>query len=63
MLHSRHVNVADGVQHRRERGVGLFWRIFSADKPRRMPTLNELGLAPMQAMALTQPGARATPCR
>ena len=32
---------------------GLFWRIFSADKPRRMLTLNELGLAPMQAMALT----------
>ena len=37
---------------------GLVWRIFSADKPRRMVTLNELGLAPMQAMALTslQPG-------
>ena len=37
---------------------GLFWRIFSADKPRRMLTLNEIGLAPMQAMALTtlQPG-------
>jgi DNA-binding MarR family transcriptional regulator len=32
---------------------GLFWRIFSADKPRRMVTLNEVGLAPMQAMALT----------
>ena len=32
---------------------GLVWRIFSADKPRRMLTLNELGLAPMQAMALT----------
>jgi DNA-binding MarR family transcriptional regulator len=32
---------------------GLFWRIFSADKPRRMATLNELGLAPMQSMALT----------
>ena len=32
---------------------GLFWRIFSADKPRRMLTLNEVGLAPMQAMALT----------
>ena len=30
----------------------LFWRIFSADKPRRMATLNELGLAPMQSMAL-----------
>jgi DNA-binding MarR family transcriptional regulator len=33
---------------------GLFWRIFSADKPRRMATLNELGLAPMQSMALMQ---------
>jgi DNA-binding MarR family transcriptional regulator len=31
----------------------LVWRIFSADKPRRMVTLNEVGLAPMQAMALT----------
>jgi DNA-binding MarR family transcriptional regulator len=30
----------------------LFWRIFTADKPRRMSTLNELGLAPMQSMAL-----------
>ena len=30
----------------------LFWRIFLADKPRRMATLNELGLAPMQSMAL-----------
>jgi len=36
----------------------LFWRIFTADKPRRMVLLNELGLAPMQSMALThlQPG-------
>jgi MarR family transcriptional regulator, organic hydroperoxide resistance regulator len=33
---------------------GLFWRIFTADKPRRMTTLNELGLAPMQSMALMQ---------
>ena len=32
----------------------LFWRIFSADKPRRMALLNELGLAPMQSMALMQ---------
>jgi DNA-binding MarR family transcriptional regulator len=31
---------------------GLFWRIFTGDKQRRMTTLNELGLAPMQAMAL-----------
>jgi DNA-binding MarR family transcriptional regulator len=33
---------------------GLFWRIFTADKPRRMATLNELGLAPMQSTALMQ---------
>ena len=33
---------------------GLFWRIFTADKPRRMATMNELGLAPMQSMALMQ---------
>src|SRR5215211_1346127 len=32
----------------------LFWRIFSPDKPRRMAPLNELGLAPMQSMALMQ---------
>src|SRR3954470_8829616 len=32
----------------------LFWRIFSADKPRRMATLNDLGLSPMQAMARMQ---------
>ena len=32
----------------------LFWRIFSSDKPRRMATLNDLGLAPMQSMALMQ---------
>src|SRR5215207_6117936 len=32
----------------------MFWRIFTADKPRRMSTLNELGLAPMQSMALMQ---------
>ena len=38
----------------------LFWRIFTADKPRRMALLNELGLAPMQSMALMQlqPGSR-----
>jgi len=36
----------------------LFWSIFTADKPRRMALLNELGLAPMQSMALMhlQPG-------
>ena len=32
----------------------LFWRIFVADKPRRGATLQELGLAPMQAAALTR---------
>ncbi len=32
----------------------LFWRIFTADKARRMATLNELGLAPTQSMALMQ---------
>ena len=32
----------------------LFWRLFTADKPRRMATLNGLGLAPMQSMALMQ---------
>jgi DNA-binding MarR family transcriptional regulator len=31
----------------------LFWRIFTADKPRRGAMLQELGLAPMQAAALT----------
>ena len=30
----------------------LFWRVFTDDKPRRMATMNELGLAPMQSMAL-----------
>jgi DNA-binding MarR family transcriptional regulator len=33
---------------------GHFWQIFVADKPRRMAILNELGLAPMQSMALMQ---------
>ena len=31
---------------------GLFWRIFSADKPRRMAVFTELGLSFQQAMAL-----------
>jgi DNA-binding MarR family transcriptional regulator len=30
----------------------LFWRIFSADKPRRMAVFSELGLSFQQAMAL-----------
>ena len=53
MLYSLHVNV-DGAQPAAREAWGLFWRIFSADKPRRMATLNELGLAPMQSMALMQ---------
>jgi len=38
---------------------GLFWRIFSEDKRRRMAIFGELGLAPMQAQALItlEPGA------
>jgi DNA-binding MarR family transcriptional regulator len=31
---------------------GLFWRIFSADKPRRMAALTELGLSFQQSQAL-----------
>ena len=31
---------------------GLFWRIFSDDKPRRMAILSELGLSFQQSMAL-----------
>lgn len=31
---------------------GLFWRIFSEDKPRRSQILGELGITPMQAQAL-----------
>jgi DNA-binding MarR family transcriptional regulator len=31
----------------------LFWRIFSADKPRRMAVFSELGLSFQQAMALS----------
>jgi DNA-binding MarR family transcriptional regulator len=38
---------------------GLFWRIFSADKPRRLAVMTELGLSFQQAMALMrlEPGA------
>ena len=37
----------------------LFWRIFSADKPRRLAVMTELGLSFQQSMALMQlePGA------
>jgi DNA-binding MarR family transcriptional regulator len=35
-----------------EEAWGLFWRIFSADKPRRMAVMNELGLSFQQSMAL-----------
>jgi len=33
---------------------GLFWRIFVADKPRRMAVMTELGLSFQQSMALMQ---------
>ena len=38
---------------------GLFWRIFTEDKRRRMAIFAELGLSPMQAQALIglEPGA------
>ena len=41
-----------------EAAWGLFWRIFSEDKRRRMAIFAELGLAPMQAQALVglEPG-------
>ena len=35
-----------------EEAWSLFWRIFSADKPRRMAVFSELGLSFQQAMAL-----------
>src|SRR3954469_21264989 len=37
----------------------LFWRIFSADKPRRMAVMTELGLSFQQSMALMrlEPGS------
>ena len=40
----------------------LFWRIFQADKPRRMAALGELGLAFQQSMALMrlEPGEALT---
>jgi MarR family transcriptional regulator, organic hydroperoxide resistance regulator len=33
---------------------GLFWRIFLADKPRRLAVMTELGLSFQQSMALMQ---------
>jgi DNA-binding MarR family transcriptional regulator len=41
-----------------EEAWGYFWRIFQADKPRRMKVLGALGLHFQQAMALThlEPG-------
>jgi DNA-binding MarR family transcriptional regulator len=33
---------------------GLFWRIFSADKPRRIAVMTELGLSFQQSMVLMQ---------
>ena len=35
-----------------EEAWSLFWRIFSADKPRRMALMTELGLSFQQSMAL-----------
>jgi DNA-binding MarR family transcriptional regulator len=35
-----------------EEAWALFWRIFSADKPRRMAVMSELGLSFQQSMAL-----------
>jgi DNA-binding MarR family transcriptional regulator len=35
-----------------EEAWGLFWRIFSADKPRRLAVMTELGLSFQQSMAL-----------
>ena len=35
-----------------EEAWALFWRIFTADKPRRMAVFSELGLSFQQAMAL-----------
>jgi len=35
-----------------EEAWAIFWRIFSADKPRRMAVFSELGLSFQQAMAL-----------
>jgi DNA-binding MarR family transcriptional regulator len=37
-----------------EEAWALFWRIFSADKPRRMAVMSELGLSFQQSMALMQ---------
>jgi DNA-binding MarR family transcriptional regulator len=42
-----------------EEAWGLFWRIFSADKPRRLAVMTELGLSFQQSMALMrlEPGS------
>jgi DNA-binding MarR family transcriptional regulator len=37
-----------------EEAWALFWRIFSADKPRRMAVMSELGLSFQQSMALSR---------
>jgi DNA-binding MarR family transcriptional regulator len=37
-----------------EEAWALFWRIFSADKPRRMAIMGELGLSFQQSMALAR---------
>jgi len=41
-----------GFEPAAEEAWGLFWDIFTADKGRRMTIMGELGLAPMQCMAL-----------
>jgi DNA-binding MarR family transcriptional regulator len=41
-----------GFEPAAQEAWGLFWRIFTADKARRMAVMGELGLAPMQCMAL-----------
>jgi DNA-binding MarR family transcriptional regulator len=45
-----------------EEAWSLFWRIFLADKPRRMAVMTELGLSFQQSMALMrlQPGSPLT---
>jgi DNA-binding MarR family transcriptional regulator len=48
-----------GVSTPAQEAWGLFWRIFLADKPRRLAVMTELGLSFQQSMALMrlEPGA------
>ena len=41
-----------GFEPAAQEAWGLFWRIFSEDKSRRLGVMNDLGLGPMQTMAL-----------